>query len=103
MMNSGHHVTRKLYTSLRLLPKISFKRQFDERLGSEVAGGGKDFQQTKPKFMNPTGRTGRHVSTEQPSSSSVQEIENVSNMTATAQMKEKVFLFSSCVSVFVKR
>ena len=52
--------------------------------------------------MNPTVRTGRHVSTEQPCSSSVQEIENVFNMSAIAP-KKKVFLFPICVPVSVKR
>ena len=40
---------------------------------------------------------------EQQSSSSVQEIENVSNLTAKAPMKEQDVLFSSCVPVSVKR
>ena len=47
-----------------------------KELGSEVAGGGKDSQQTQPKTQNPIVRTGRLVTTEPPSRSSVQEIEN---------------------------
>ena len=40
---------------------------------------------------------------EQPSGSSAQEIENVSNLTAKAPMKEQGDLFSSCVPVSVER
>ena len=72
-----------------------------KELGSEVAGGGKDSQQTQPKSKNPIVRTGRPVLSEQQSGSSVQEIENVSNVTAKAPMKEHGDLFSSCVSVSV--
>ena len=40
---------------------------------------------------------------EQQSRSSVQEIENVSNLAAKAPMKEQGDLFSSCVPVSVER
>ena len=73
-----------------------------KELGSEVAGGGKDSQQTQPKTKNPIVRTGRLVLSEQQSGSSVQEIENVSNLTAEAPMKEQGDLFSSCVPVSVE-
>ena len=52
---------------------------------------------------NPIVRTGRPVLLEQQSGSSVQEIENVSNVTAKAPMKEQGDLFSSCVPMSVKR
>ena len=55
-------------------PKISFQDNWMKELGSEVAGGGKDPQQTQPKTPNPIVRTGRPVSAEQPSGSSAQEI-----------------------------
>ena len=29
------------------------QRQLEKRIGSEVAGGGEDFQQTQPKTKNP--------------------------------------------------
>ena len=74
-----------------------------KELGSEVAGGGKDSQQTQPKTKNPIVRTGRPVLSKQQSGSSVQEIENVSNVTAETPMKEQGDLFSSCVPVSVKR
>ena len=72
-------------------------------MGSEVAGGGKDSQQTQPKTKHPIVRTGRLVLSEQQSGSSVQEIENVSNAVAKAPMKEQGDLFSSCVPVSVER
>ena len=74
-----------------------------KELSSEVAGGGKDSQQTQPKTKNPIVRTGRLVLSEQQSGSSVQKIENVSNLIAKAPMKESGDLFSSCVPVSVKR
>ena len=46
-----------------------------KELGSEVAGGGEDSQQTQPKTKNPIVRTGRLVKSEQPSGSSAQEID----------------------------
>ena len=51
-------------------PKISFQDNWMKELGSEVAGGGKDSQQTQPKTKNPIVRTGRPVLSEQPSGSS---------------------------------
>ena len=60
-----------------------------KELGSEVAGGEKDSQQTQPKITNPIVRTGRLVLSEQQSGSSVQEIEFVSKPTAKAPMKEQ--------------
>ena len=74
-----------------------------KELGSEVAGGGKDSQQTQPKTKNPIVSTGKPVQSEQQSGSRVQEIENVSNLTAEAPMKEQGDLFSGCVPVSVKR
>ena len=56
-------------------PKISFKDNWMKELGSEVAGRGENSQQTQPKTTNPIVRTGRPVSTEQPCSSSAQEID----------------------------
>ena len=44
-------------------------------MGSEVAGGNEDFQQTQPKTQNPIVRTERLVKSKQPSGSLTQEIE----------------------------
>ena len=102
MMKSGEVKNEKVHVSL-LPRKISFKDNWMKELGSEVAGGGKDSQQTQPKTKNPIVRTGRLVLSEQQSGSSVQEIENVSNVTAKAPMKEQGDLFSSCLPVSVER
>ena len=88
---------------LDLLRRFLFEDNWMKKLGSEVAGGGKDSQQTQPKNENPIVRTGRPVLSEQQSGSSVQEIENVSYLAAKAPMKEQGDLFSSCVPVSVKR
>ena len=61
--------------SLRPPPKISLKDHWMKELGSEVAGGGEDSQQTPPKTQNPVVRTGRLVKSEQPSGSSAQKID----------------------------
>ena len=70
-----------------------------KELGSEVAGGREDTQQTQPKTKNSTVRTGRPVLAEQQSCSSVREIEKVSNLTAKTPMNEQGDLFSNCASV----
>ena len=72
-----------------------------KELGSEVAGHDESSQQTQPKTKNPIVRTGRHVLSEQQCSSSVQEFEDASNVTAKAPMKEQGDLFSSCVPMSV--
>ena len=95
-METGEVIYEKVHASPRTPPKISFKESWMKELGSEVAGGGKDSQ---PMTKNPIGRTGRLVLSEEPSSSSVQEIENVPNLTAKAPMKEQGDLFSSCAPV----
>ena len=79
-MESGEVIFEKVYASLLFLPKISLKDNWMKELGSEVAGGGKDSQQTQPKTNNPIVRTGRFDLSEQPFGSSVQEIENVSKV-----------------------
>ena len=72
VMESGEIKYEKVFVSPRLLPKISFKDNWMKELGSEVAGGGKDYQQTQPKTKNPIVRTRRLVLAEQPSGSSAQ-------------------------------
>ena len=103
MMGSGEVIYEKVYASPLPPPKTSFEDNWMKELGSEVAGGGKDPQQTQPKTQHPIVRTRRPVLSEQQSDSSVQEIENVSNLTAKAPMKEQGDLFSSCVSASGKR
>ena len=74
-----------------------------KELDSKVAGGSEDSQQTQPKNKNPIVRTRRPLLSEQQSSSSVQQIENVSTVTAKTPMKEQGDVFSSCVPVSVIR
>ena len=74
-MGTGEITHEKVFASPRPPPKISFKDNWMKELGSEVAGGGKDSQQTQPETKNPIVRTGRLVLSEQPSGSSAQEID----------------------------
>ena len=93
MMGTGEIIYENVYASPRFPPKISFKDKWMKELGSEIAGGGNDSQQTQPKTKNPVVRTGKLVLSEQHSGSSVQEVENVSFVTAKAPMKEQGDLF----------
>ena len=95
--------SRRYLPHLYLLQRFLLKTVGWKKLDSEVAGGGKDSQQTQLKTKNPIVRTGRPVLSEQQSVSSVQEIKNFSNLTAKAPMKEQGDLFSSCVPMSVKR
>ena len=61
MMGSGEVIYEKGYEAPRLPPKMSFKGNWMKELGSQVAGGGKDSQQTQPKTKHPIVRTGRPV------------------------------------------
>ena len=82
MMKSGEVIYEKVFASPRPPSKISFKDNWMKELDSEVAGSSKDTQRIQPKIKNPIVRTGRPVLSERQSGSSVQEIENVSNVTA---------------------
>ena len=48
MMGTGEIIYETVYASPRPPPKISFEDNWMKELGSEVAGGGKDSQQTQP-------------------------------------------------------
>ena len=74
MMGTGNIIHEKVYASPRPPPKISFQDNWMKELGSEVAGGGEDSQQTRPKTKNPIVRTGRPEKSELPSRSSAQKI-----------------------------
>ena len=75
IMETGEIIYERVYASPRPPPKISFQDNWRKELGSEVAGGGENSQQTQPKTKNPIVRTGRLVSAEQPSGSPTQEID----------------------------
>ena len=70
-----------------------------KELGSEVAGGSEDSQQTQPKTKNPIVRTGRLVSTEQPSGSSAQEIDKRVLLGCESSNERTGRLVCSCVPV----
>ena len=52
-METGEFIYEKVYASLRLPPKISFKDKWMKELGSEVAGVGEDTNKPnhKPKIQ----------------------------------------------------
>ena len=75
MMESGEIKNEKVFASPRPPPKISFEDNWMKELGSDVAGGSEDSQQTQPKTKNPIVRTVRPVKSEQPSGSIAQEID----------------------------
>ena len=74
-----------------------------KELGSEVAGGGEDSQQTQPKTKNPIVRTGRPVLAEQPSVSSAQEIDKGVLFGCESTNVSTGRPVDSCVLVFVER
>ena len=74
-----------------------------KELGSEVAGDCENSQQTQPKTTNPIVGTGRPVSTEQPSSSSAQEINKRFLLGCESTNERTGRLVYSCVPVSVER
>ena len=74
-----------------------------KELGSEVAGGRNDSQQTQPKTKNPIVRTGRPVLSEQQSGSSVHEIDKRVLLGCECTNERTGRLVSSCVPVSVER
>ena len=50
MMETGEIIYEQVYASPRPPPKISFQDNWMKELGSEVAGGSEDSQQTQPKI-----------------------------------------------------
>ena len=86
-------------------PKISFTDNWMQELGSEVAGHGENSQQTQtqPKTTNPILRTGRPVSTEQPSSSSAQEIDKRFLLGCESTNERTGRPVENCVPVSVER
>ena len=103
MMESGEIIYEKVYASPRPPPKTSFKDDWMKELDSEVAGGSEDSQQIQPKTKNPIVRTGRLVKSEQPSSSSAQEIDKRVLFDCESTNVRTVRLVKSCVSVSVER
>ena len=102
-MGSGEIKYEKVYGSPRPPPKISFKDNWMRELGSEVAGGGKDSEQTQPKTKNPNVRTGRLVLAGQPSGSSAQDIDKRVFLDCESTNVRTGRPVSSCVPVSVER
>ena len=99
MSGCGEVINENVNPSPWAPPKISSEDNWTKELGSEVARGGKDSQQTQSKTIYPIfEKTGRPVLSEQQFGSSVQEMVNVSYLTAEAPMNERGHLFSSCAS-----
>ena len=74
MIGTGEIIWEKVYASPRP-PPISSKDNRMKELGSEVAGGSEDSQQTQPKSKFQLSSMERLVTSEQPSGSLTQEIE----------------------------
>ena len=101
MMGSGEIIYEKVYASSRPPPKISFKDNWTKELGSEVAGGGKDSQQTQPKTQNPIIKNGETCFVRATIWFECSRNRKNPNLAAKAPMKEQGHLFSSCVPVSV--
>ena len=102
MMGSGEVIYEKVFASPRLLPKISFEDNWMKEVGSEVAGGGKDSQQTQPKTKHPIVRTGKLVLSEQPSGSLAQEIDKRVLLDCESTNVRTGRFVNSCVPVSVE-
>ena len=101
-METGAIIYEKVCAS-RPPPKISSKDNWMKELGSEIAGDGENSQQTQTKTTNPIVRTGRPVSTEQPSSSSAQEINKRFLLGCESTSERTGRPVYSCVPVSVER
>ena len=58
MMETGEITHEKVHAAPRPPPMISFKDNWMKELGSEVAGGSEDSQQTQPRSRNPITKHG---------------------------------------------
>ena len=103
MMETGEIIYEKVNASPRPSPKISFKDNWMKKLGSEVAGGSEDSQQTQPKSKTQLLSTERPVKSEQPSSSLTQEIEKGVLFGCENTNVRTVRLVESCLPVSVER
>ena len=100
-METGENIYEKVYASLRRPPKNSFKDNWMKELGSEVAGGSEDSQQTQPKSKTQL-LTGRLVG-EQPPGLLTKEIGKDVLLGCESTNFRTVRLVKRCVSVSVER
>ena len=103
MMETGEIIYEKVFGSPRPPPKISLKDNWMKELGSEVAGGSEDSQQTQPKNKNPIVRTERLVKSEQQSGSIAQEIDKGVLFDCESTNVRTERLVDSCVTVSAER
>ena len=103
VMESGEIIYEKENVSHRPPPTISFKDNWMEELGSKVAGGSEDSQQTQPRSKTQLLSTVRPVKSEQPSGLLTQEIEKDVLFGCESTNVSTVRLVKSCVPVFVER
>ena len=103
MMGTGEIKYEKVYASPRPPPKISFKDNWMKELGSEVAGGGEDSQQTLLKSKTQLLSRVRLVKSEQPSGSLTQEIEKGVLFGCESTNVSTERFVKSCVPVSVER
>ena len=89
-METGEIIYEKVYASPRPPPKISFKDNWMKELGSEVAGGSEDSQQTQPtKDHKSNCKNGRPVRQSNPPVRVLRKSTNVSYLAAKAPKKEQ--------------
>ena len=103
MMETVEIIFEKVCASPRPPPKITFKDNWTKELGSEVAGGSEDSQQTQPKIKNPIVSTGRLVKSEEPSGSLTQDIEKGVLFGCESTIVSTGRPVKSCVPVSVER
>ena len=101
-METGEIIYEKVYASPRPPPKISFKDNWMKELGSEVAGGSEDSQQTQPRSKKQLSSTGRLVS-EQPPGLLTKEIEKDVLLGCESTNLRTERLVKSCLPVSVAR
>ena len=102
MMETGAIIYEKVYASPPPPPKISFRDNTMKELGSEVAGGSEDSQQTQPRSKTQLSSTERPVS-EQPSGSFTQEIGKDVLLGCESTNSRTERPVKSCVPVSVQR
>ena len=88
---------------LNILRRFLFTDNWIKELGSEVAGGSEDSQQTQPKSKTQLSSTERPVKSEQPSGSLTQEIEKGVLFGCESTDVSTGRLVKSCVPVSVER
>ena len=103
MMETGEIIFEKVFASPQPPRKLSFKDMWMKELGSEVAGGSEDSQQTQPKTKSPIVRTGRPAKSKQPYGSSAQEIDKRVLIDCESTNVRTGRPVKSCVPVSVER